>query len=309
MKRCWLFTVAVAVLLAPLSAGAQGQAPTVPKVNPSWNKRLWPTERNATFAQMAKEPTRLFDNLYSIGFTPISPFLITTNAGLVLIDTGWPETFDLLTDNIRKVGFDPANIKYIFVTHARVDHYGAAGRFKEMVPGLRVGMPLADWEDAERQYKEGTKGQENSVPAPLSRDLVINDNEALRVGDTTFKFYVTPGTTPGALSIDYQVKDGGRSYRALLTGGVAMYGPAQWGEAYIKSVERLKALGPWDVLLPNHPFMAQPKDLGEIERDMASHRPGSPHPAVAGPARINAFFDLALRLAREKRALEQKATQ
>ena len=308
MKRSALLVTAIAVVLVTSWAGAQGQVTAVPKVNPNWDKRLWPTTRNAPFAQMAKDPTKLFDNVYSVGFNPISPFLITTNAGLVLLDAGWTETFDLLNENIRKVGFDPANIKYIFITHARVDHFGAAGKYKQMVPGVRVGMSEADWVDAERQFKEGTKGQENSVPAPLTRDLVIADGESLKVGDQTFKFYVTPGTTPGALSIEYQAKDGAKSYRALVSGGIALGFSPQLGGAYIKSVERLKSLGPWDVLFGNHPFMAQPKDLGEIEQEMATRGSG-PHPAVAGPAKISAFFDRALKLAREKVAMEQKTPQ
>jgi len=302
MKRSLLLAAVIAI--ATSVAAAQAPSP-VPDANPNWNKRLWPTERTSTFAQLPKDPVKLFDNLYSVGFTAISPFLITTSAGLVLIDAGWPETVEALMKNIRAVGQDPAAIKYIFVTHARVDHFGGAGNIKGMVPGLRVGMSSLDWDDAERQMKAGTKGQENSVPAPLARDLVINDGDVIHVGDTAFKFYVVPGTTPGSLAIDYQVKDRGKSYRAMHTGAVAMYGDPSTADAYIKGLERLKMLGPWDVLLPNHPFMAQPKDLGEIERDMAARGKG-PNPAVAGPAKINAFFDDAIKLAREKQSMEQQ---
>ncbi len=309
MTRYGLQLVVAALVVVQSVSGAQGQNASTAK-NPNWNKRLWPTERNATFAQLPKDPVKLFDNVYSIGFTAISPFLVTTSGGLVLIDASWPETVDQLLANIRAVGQDPAAIKYIFITHAREDHFGGAGKIKAMVPGLRVGMSALDWDDALQQIQKGTKGQEGSVSAPLDRDLVINDGDTIKVGDTTFKFYVLPGTTPGSLGIEYQVRDRGKTYRALNTGAVAMYGPAESGASYIKSIERLKMLGPWDVLLPNHPFMAQPKDLGEIERDLAT-RGNGPHPAVAGPAKINAFFDYALKLAHEKQELEQqrKSTQ
>src|SRR5579872_1840381 len=101
MKRNGL--VVVAALVAQSVISAQGQGPAVAK-NPNWNKRLWPTERNATFAQEPKDPVKLFDNLYSIGFTSISPFLVTTSGGLVLIDASWPETVDALLSNVRAVG-------------------------------------------------------------------------------------------------------------------------------------------------------------------------------------------------------------
>jgi glyoxylase-like metal-dependent hydrolase (beta-lactamase superfamily II) len=307
MKRYCLIAT-VFVVLAAFMAGAQENAPVPRGVQPNWNKKLWPTERNTTFAQMPKDPVKLFDNLYSVGFTAICAFAIPTSDGIVMIDSGWPETVDLLMNNVKAVSLDPSKIKYILVTHARVDHFGGAGKIKEdFAPGLRVGMSAADWTEAERLYKAGTKGQENSVPAPLARDLVINDGDTLKVGDTTFKFYVLPGTTPGSLGIEYQAKDRGKSYRTLFTGGIAMYADPMWGDAYIKSIERLKMLSPWDVLFGNHPFMAQPKDLGEIERDVAT-RGNGPNPAVAGPKKINAFFDNALKLAHEKQALELKAS-
>jgi metallo-beta-lactamase class B len=258
---------------------------------------------------MPKDPAKVFDNLYSVGFTALCAFAIPTSDGIVLIDSGWPETVDLLTGNMKKAGLDPSKIRYIFITHARVDHFGGAGKIRsEFASGLRVGMSDADWTEAERLYRTGAKGQENSVPAPLTRDLVIADGSTMKVGDTAFRFYVLPGTTPGALGIEFQAKDRGKSHRTLITGGIAMYGDPMWGDPYIKSIERLKALGPWDVLLGNHPFMAQPKDLGEIESDLATRGNGS-NPAVAGPKKIDAFFDNALKLAREKQAMEKKAAE
>src|SRR4051812_37770889 len=146
MKRYGLCAIA-ALVAGQCFVAAQGQNQTAAK-NPNWNKRLWATERNATFAQEPKDPVKIFDNLYSVGFTSISPMLVTTSAGLVLLDASWPETVDMLLSNIRAVGQDPANIKYIFITHAREDHFGGAGKIKQMVPGLRVGMSGPDWDDA-----------------------------------------------------------------------------------------------------------------------------------------------------------------
>ena len=300
-----LIAVAVAFIVGIPAVGAQAPAGGRGAPNATaaidWNLIMFPTNRSAPMDRQHKNPVRLFDNVYSVGVQTVCAFLITTTAGLVLVDTTYPETADLLLDNIRWAGFDPADIKYVFSTHAASDHYGAAGRIKQLAPTARIGMPLADWEEVEQQVSRLPAG---SKQLPISRDLVLNDGQTLLVGDTTFKFYVLPGRTPGALAIEYQARDGARRYRALHNGA---YGTAQprWGDAYLKSISRLKTLGPFQVWLPNHPWMALPRDLQEIEQAMAIRGAG-PHPAVvADPKLIDAQLDFIYALISRKVAIER----
>ena len=295
-----LLPTAVACILGLSAPGAQAPAPSATAAI-DWNLIMFPTNRNAPMDKQHKNPVRLFDNVYSVGVQTVSAFLITTSAGLVLIDTTYPETADLLLDNIRWTGMDPADIKYIFSTHAASDHYGAAGRIKQIAPTARIGMPLADWEEVEQQASRLPLG---SKQLPIPRDLVLTDGQTLIVGDTTFKFYVLPGRTPGALAIEYQARDGSRRYRALHNGA---YGtpPPRWGDAYLKSILRLKALGPFQVWLPNHPWMALPRDLQEIEQAMAT-RGGGPHPGVVpDPKLIDEQLDFIHSLISRKVAIER----
>jgi len=44
-------------------------------------------------------------------------------------------------------------------------------------------------------------------------------------------------------------------------------------------------LGPWQVWLPNHPWMALPRDLEDIEKAMATRGQG-PHPAVVADRKL-----------------------
>jgi metallo-beta-lactamase class B len=271
MNRILLATALIVVLgLVPVGA----QLPNTPgSIN--WNLIMFPSNRNVPMDKQHKAPVKLFDNVYSVGVQTVCAFLITTSDGLVLVDTTYPETADLLLDNIRKAGFDPASIKYVFSTHAATDHYGSAGRVKQVAPGARIGMPLEDWAETEQQV---SRLPPESKLVWFARDMVITDGQTLTLGDTTFTFYVLPGRTPGALAIEYQARDGGRTYRALHNGA---YGTPQprWGEAYLKSIQRLKSLGPFQVWLPNHPWMTLPRDLEEIEKAMTT-RAGGAHPAV-----------------------------
>ena len=284
MRRSLLATALVYMIGIPVLAG---QAPAGGRGTPNataaidWNLIMFPTNRSAPMDQQRKDPVKLFDNVYSVGVQTVCAFLIPTSAGLVLVDTTYPETADLLLDNIRKAGFDPVNIKYIFSTHAATDHFGSSGRIKQVAPGARVGMPSADWEEAERLMKGLQPG---SPLIPISRDLVLSDGQTITLGETTFKFYVLPGRTPGSLAIEYLARDGARTYRALHNGA---YGTPQprWGDAYLKSIARLKTLGPYQVWLPNHPWMALPRDLQDIEKAMATRGQG-PHPAVVADRRL-----------------------
>lgn len=301
MKRS-LLTTAVALLLGLPAVGAQAPAGRgAANAMPDWNTIMFPMNRSAPMDQQRKAPTKLFDNVYSVGVRSVNAFLITTSAGLVLVDTTYPETVDIALDNIRKVGFDPVNIKYVFSTHAASDHYGGSGRIKQIAPGARIGMPLEDWLEVEQQV---SRLQPGSKQLPISRDLVISDGQTMTLGETTFKFYVLPGRTPGALAIEYQARDGARTYRALHNGA---YGTPQprWGEAYLKSIARLKALGPWQVWLPNHPWMALPRDLEDIEKAMAARGQG-PHPAVVADRKlVDDQLDFIYELISHKVAIER----
>src|SRR4029434_10327470 len=119
-----------------------------------------------------------------------------TSQGLILIDGTYADSADMVLDSIRKLKFDPANIKYIVITHSHTDHFGGVGRIKQEAPNARVGSSSIDWGEIERQQKGGRGAQQGLA---LTRDLVINDGDHITLGDSTLKFYVTPGHSPGAL--------------------------------------------------------------------------------------------------------------
>ena len=305
MKRSLLTTVVAGMLgLSAIGAQAPAGGRTPPKGAPmiDWNTVMFPTNGGGGDTNnQGKDPVKLFDNVYSVGVQNVCAFLITTSGGLVLIDTTYPETVDLTLGNIRKAGFDPVDLKYVFSTHAASDHYGGMGRIKQVVPGVRLGMSAPDWQEVEQQDSRLPPG---SKQLHISRDLVVADGQTITLGDTTLKFYVLPGRTPGSLGIEYRARDGGRTYRALNTGAYGTPSP-QWGEAYLKSIARLKTMGPYQVWLPNHPWMTLPRDLEQIEKAMAT-RGNGPNPAVVTDKKmIDDQLDFISRVISSKVAIEK----
>lgn len=289
MKRIWVPIAAIGVVVATIHIDAQQQG--------DWNGRApWAARRQGERGNgegQRREPFKLFDNVYYVGLQTVSSYLITTSDGLVLLDATYADTADVILDNVRKLGFNPADIKYLFISHGHGDHYAGSARIKE-VTGARIGMSLEDWRFVAQQ----------DYPYPLARDLVIRDGQIIRVGDTTFKFYVSPGHTPGSLSTEYLVYDRGQPYVALSPGGLGFnFGPA-WTPKYIESMERLKRLGRWDALLPNHPHMG-PRDLFDLAPEIPRERHPNLHPAAPGASAIDAWFDDVLTVARDKLAAER----
>jgi metallo-beta-lactamase class B len=267
-----------------------------------WNaKSPWgKTERSGPIEAQKKAPFKIFDNVYYVGLQTVSTYLVTTSDGFVLIDSGYGRTTDWLLDSIKGAGFNPANLKYVFVTHSHTDHAGGAGRLKQLVTSAHVAMSAQDWTLVERQQSNAQ--QQRNFPVPLQRDVVLKDGDTIKVGDATFKFHFTPGHTAGSTSVEFQAKDGSRSYRALTPGGLGLHYQPEWGPTFRTSIQRLKERGPWDVMLSNHPFL-MPRDLEEIEMALKT-RGNGPHPAVLGPAAINRFWDAVLTIVDEKLVAE-----
>ncbi|RSD30040.1 MBL fold metallo-hydrolase [Vibrio pectenicida] len=72
------------------------------------------------------EPFKMFDDLYYVGDKWVSSYLVTTSDGLVLIDSLDSPYGRWIPQNIEKLGFNPKDIRYIFITHGHSDHVGSA---------------------------------------------------------------------------------------------------------------------------------------------------------------------------------------
>ena len=85
--------------------------------------------------EVSAVPTKVFDNVYYVGGMEIGGWVIDTGDGYIMLDAGYDYSYDeFLIPNMKKLGLDPAKIKYILVTHAGPDHVGAVPKFQETTP-------------------------------------------------------------------------------------------------------------------------------------------------------------------------------
>ena len=66
-----------------------------------------------TTSTEAIEPVKIFDNMAVIGTAGTNCIVIESDEGLILLDAMWPgELYEnMIEDGLRKLGYDPADIK------------------------------------------------------------------------------------------------------------------------------------------------------------------------------------------------------
>src|SRR4051812_1406860 len=138
-------------------------------------------------------PTRLFDNVWALGDEGTTVYAVTTPAGIVLIDALYPDKYEkTLLPQMAKAGLDPAQVKYVLITHGHADHFGGATFFQQNY-AAKVVLSGVDWDLVEKaKMPEGR-------PAPR-RDIEARDGEAITVGGMAFTPVFVPGHTPGSLA-------------------------------------------------------------------------------------------------------------
>lgn len=238
-----------------------------------------PPERSTWHA----EPVKVFDNLYFLGQSEYAVWAITTSEGIIVLDTIFDYSVeDEVAGGMKKMGLDPATIKYAVVSHAHPDHDGGA-RFLQDHYGTRVIMSPADWDVLDKRTF-GTKPK---------RDIEATDGQKLTLGDTTLTLYITPGHTPGTISTLLPVKDNGTPHLAALWGGVGLNTDPEAVRTYIRSAQRFSAIvkqAGADIILANHTDW----DRSKINLPMLAKRaPGSPNPYVVGNAKVLNFLKVA----------------
>lgn len=223
-------------------------------------------------------PTRVFDNLAVVGRTGTAVWIVSTSAGLVLIDAGYEEQLaDVLLAGMRTLALDPARVTHVIIGHGHSDHTGGAAYFQQR--GARVAMGAADW----------------ALAPGLKRDIDVSDGQSLAVGDVTFRFAAIPGHTPGSIGVVFPVKSGRETHVAGLFGGsvlIPSFVSVEGMRAYVASLAHWQTFTramKVDVEIQNHPLY---DGFAARLARMTPQTQGQPNPFVVGPESYQRFVEV-----------------
>ena len=258
--------------------------------------------RAPTNANVTVEPAKVFDNLYFLGIPSVSAWALTTSAGVIVLDSldNASEAQQYIEGGLRKLGVDPAQIKYVVVTHAHGDHYGGAQYLADKFHAHIV-MSEIDWNVLAGPPRANYPAGWGPVPR---RDMAVKDGDKLTLGDTTIEFYVTPPHTPGTISVIMPLKDGNARHVGGEWGGTAFnFPPAPQNFAtYAASAERFAKVARdkgVDVPLSNHStYDAAFEKIAALK----ARKPGQPNPFVTGAQSEQRYLKVAAECAKAMEA-------
>lgn len=205
------------------------------------------------------EPYRIIGNVYYVGASDITSFLITTPQGHILLDGGFVETAPMIEANVRKLGFKLADIKILLSSHAHFDHAGGLAELKRA-----TGAKFAASEKEAPLLTRGGKGDflfgDTQPFPPVQADRILHDGDQVTLGGTTLTAHLTPGHTMGNTTWTMKAKEGERTYdvvfaasTSVLSGVSLTHNPKypEIGADYAKTFRVLRSL-PCDVFLGSH---------------------------------------------------------
>src|SRR5438876_492320 len=217
------YGLVTALCAAPLNAAPRPDAPA-PRENPN---------RKSTYL----EPKKAFDDLYWMGTPSRSTWALTTSDGIIIYDTqGIYDAEDLIVGGLKKLGLDPAKVKYVIISHAHANEVGGA-KLMQSRYGAHIVMGAGDWDLVDQSV--------NGFPAGKpKRDIVATDGMKITLGGRTVTLYLTPGHTPGAISGIFQVHDRGKPLTVAYSGGTEFnfVNDVPHFDTYLASVRRFAAI-------------------------------------------------------------------
>ncbi len=206
------------------------------------------------------QPFRIVGNVYYVGTYDLACYLIVTENGNILINTGLANSAKIITDNIATLGFKLSDTKILLTTQAHYDHVAAMADLQEktgakMIVNKNDAQVLADGGSSDYALGNGVSSYK-----PLKADKILANNDVIQLGSTKVKLLDHPGHTKGSCSFLLDVVDREKTYRVLIANMPSIVTEKKFSEVtsyptiekdYKRTLEEMKKLK-FDIWLASH---------------------------------------------------------
>ena len=211
-------------------------------------------------------PAHIFANVYMVGTCGIVSLLVTSPKGHILIDGATAEAAPFIADNIRTLGFQPTDVKYLVSSHEHLDHVGGLAALKG-ITGARMLARAEARKSLESGISDPTDPQLAILPpfAGIKVDQIVSDGETITLGPIKMTAIATPGHAPGGTSWTWKSCEGATCYQFVFADSLGAVSADAYRftdhPAYVAvlraTMKRVSELNPCDVLIAPHPAQSR----------------------------------------------------
>lgn len=160
-------------------------------------------------------PFRIIGPLYGVGTADLSAFLIATDAGHILINTGIDGSLDIIRDNMAELGFALEDIRILLTQQAHFDHTAALADIKDLSGARMLATELDARVLEDGGFSDPHFGGEVMFK-PVAVDRIIRQGDLIELGDVRLTVHEHPGHTEGSSSYTFTIKENGQDYKVAI---------------------------------------------------------------------------------------------
>jgi glyoxylase-like metal-dependent hydrolase (beta-lactamase superfamily II) len=202
------------------------------------------------------------------GYEDCNTYVVATSQGLLMFDCGCGDTLDQVFANMAYWGLSPDDVEVCLLTHAHLDHAGAAHLLSERGVRLLAHKNAAQAIAAGDERCAGYLYHKTFIPCTVDEEL--SDGQTVEVLGFKIEVMHLPGHTMGCVAyvLEYEGRKlvvSGDIIGTLLDGHFGWSGSIDFDKAkYIESLRRFATVDS-DIMLPGHGLIYFRKPRRRVE--------------------------------------------